>query len=167
MSDEKVYTPEVIADQPFPSENEVISSSSSSSQTGVYSPTSIPDQPLPTKRIAVELLSTALNTKSRKIQKEFQFTEQGAIQVGKYENGVSGDIKISPAGIVARSSSGIETIAIDGETGDAVFSGTIQAGTVIGGAVAVGDGDIIIDGETKRMVFYDDNGVPQILIGNA
>ena len=157
MSDEKVYKPEVIADQPFPSENEVIP---------VYSPTTIPEQSLPTKRIAVELLSTSLNTKSRKIQKDFQFTEQGAIQIGKYENGVSGDIKISPKGIVARNSSGIETIAIDGETGDAVFSGTIQAGTVIGGAVAVGDGDIVIDGENKRMVFYED-GIPLIVIGNA
>jgi hypothetical protein len=166
--DNKVYTPEVIADQPFPQETATQQASQESSGAGgVYNPTTIPEQSMPTKLIAVELLSNSLNTRSKKILAEFQFTQSGALQIGTYENGVSGDLRISPNGIVARNLSGITTFSIDGDTGDAFFLGTIQAGTIIGGAVAVGDGDILIDGETKRMIFYDDNGIPQIVIGNA
>lgn len=167
MANEKVYTPEIIEDQPFPIEEGGIphtETQASSNQT--FSPATIEEQSPPTKRISVELIGSVINTKSRKILQELQFTEMGAIQVGKYTNGVSGDMRLSPGGIVARNLSGITTFAIDGDTGDAVFAGTVQAGTLISGAVAVGDGDILIDGEKKRMVFYVD-GVPTIIIGNA
>lgn len=165
MENEKVYTPTVIDDIPFPNENEVISSKSSSGGSGeVYSPNTIPEQSLPTQRVAVELIGRNMNTKARKIMGEFQFTEQGAIQVGKYENGVSGDIKISPAGIVARNSSGIETIAIDGETGDAVFAGTIQTGSIISGSVIVGNNNVIISGENKNII-VNDGSYDRVLIG--
>lgn len=165
----KVYQNEVIADVAFPSEDVTVSESESSqsSSTKTYSPTTISEQSLPTPRIAVELISAQLDTRSRKILAEFQFTQYGAIQVGEYKNGVSGDIRISPSGIVARDMSGNTTFALDGDTGSAVFAGTIQAGTLVGGAVAVGDGSILIDGETKRLVFFDDAGIPVIIIGNA
>jgi len=163
--DEKVYTPEVIEENPFPQEEGGVPIQESQSTSGeVYSQKSIKPQPVPTKRVAVELISSVINTKSKKICGEIQFTPSGAIQIGKYENGVSGDIRISPDGILARNKSGILTIAIDGDTGDAIFKGTVQAGTVISGAVAVGDGDILIDGETKRMIWYTDD-VPSIVIG--
>jgi hypothetical protein len=165
MEDEKVYQPTVIEDVPFPNENEVISSKTSSGGTSeVYTPNTIPEQSLPTPRVAVELIGRSMNTKARKIMGEFQFTEHGAIQVGKYENGVSGDIKISPAGIVARNTSGIETIAIDGETGDAVFAGTIQTGSIISGSVVVGNNNVIIDGENRQIV-VNDGQYDRILIG--
>ena len=125
----------------------------------------IDDQSLPTKKIAVELLSSALNTRSQKINKEFTFTETGAIAVGKYEAGVSGDVKVSPAGIVARNSSGLTTFALDGDTGDAVFAGTIQAGTLISGEVVVGDNSVRIDGENRRIIVYDEAGDARVLIG--
>ena len=163
----KVYTPIVIEDTAFPQQGQIEFATTTPSSGGTLRPTEINDQSIPTKRIAVELLGQALNTRSRKILAEFQFTEMGAIQIGKYTQGVSGDLRISPNGITARNSSGLTTFTLDGDSGDAYFSGTIQAGTVIGGAVAVGDGDILIDGDTKRMIFYDDNGIPQIIIGNA
>lgn len=163
----KVYTPIVIEDTAFPQQGQIEFATTTPSSGGTYKPTEIKDQSLPTKRIAVELLGQALNTRSRKILAEFQFTEMGAIQIGKYTQGVSGDLRISPNGITARNSSGLTTFALDGDSGDAYFAGTIQAGTVIGGAVAVGDGDILIDGDTKRMIFYDDSGIPVIVIGNV
>lgn len=168
-TDDKIYYPQTIDNEPFP--NQVEEASFASSQTTgnqTLSTQKIDNQPLPTKRVAVELLSSALNTRTHKILVEFEFTEHGAISVGKYENGVSGDLRLTPNGLVARNKDGTVTIGIDGTTGDAIFSGTIQAGTLIGGQVAVGDGDILIDGEEKRMVFYDpDNGLASIIIGNA
>lgn len=169
MSEIKVYTPTVIAESPFPTAEAVQAASSggASSSGGVYTPASTPDQSFPQPKIATELLGTALNTRSKKILAQFEFTQSGALQIGKYENGVSGDLRISPVGIVARNSAGIITFSLDGENGDAYFMGTIQAGTLVGGAVAVGDGSILIDGETKRLVFFDDAGIPIIIIGNA
>lgn len=165
---DKVYSPEVIPDQPLPGQqgpaSMIVDTPAGAGQ--VYSQPVMDDTLLPTKKIATELLSNSLNTRSRKIIQEFQFTQSGAIQIGKYTQGINGDIRISPAGIVARNSLGDVTIAIDGETGDAVFAGTIQAGTLISGAVAVGNGDILIDGNTKRMIFYN-GGIPSIVIGNV
>ena len=164
---EKVYYPETIEDSPFPGQEGVaVFSVNQPSSGGIYKPAEINEQVIPAKRVAVELIGASLNTKSRKILAEFQFTEMGAIQVGKYQTGVSGDLRISPNGITARNSSGLTTFTIDGDTGDAVFAGTVQAGTLISGAVAVGDGDILIDGDTKRMIFYV-NDIPSIVIGNA
>ena len=169
MAKEKIYYPQTIDNQPLP--NQVEEASFASSQTTgnqTFSTQKIKDQPIPTKRVAVELLSSALNTKTRKILVEFQFTEHGAIQIGKYVKGLSGDLRFTPNGLIARNKAGETTVGIDGDTGDAVFTGTIQAGTLIGGQVAVGDGDILIDGEEKRMLFYNpDDGLPSIVIGNA
>ena len=168
MTKDKVFRPVEIEDSILPGETESDVSSSQSSSGGVYSASKTEDSGFPTKRVAVELLSSSLNTKSKKILAEFEFTESGALQIGKYDNGVSGDLRITPGGITARDQSGITTFAIDGETGSAVFKGTVQAGTLIGGKVAVGDGDILIDGEEKRMIFYDpDTGLASIIIGNA
>lgn len=130
--DEKIYSPEVIPEIPFPGDEIIdIGAGNTNVTGGSYKPATTKDQQVPTKRIASELLSTALNTKSKKIIKEFQFTESGALQVGKYTNGVSGDIRISPAGLTARNTSGNPTFSLDGETGDATFAGTVQAGAVI------------------------------------
>ena len=130
----KIYEPTVIEDTPFPGE-ELESEATKESSGGIYSPTEIKDTPLPRKIIAHETIGAALNTKSRKILAEFEFTEHGAIQIGKYTNGVSGDLRFTPNGLTARDKAGITTFAIDGETGDAVFKGTIQAGSVIAAEV--------------------------------
>jgi len=163
---DNIYYPETI------SENEIVKDESTnltitdSTSGDTSSPSTIEDESFPTKKIAVETIGSAINTKSGRIKSLFEFTESGAIQIGTYSPGVNGDIKISPVGIVARNSSGIETIAIDGESGDAVFAGSIQSGTVIAGDVVVGDNAVRIDGENRRMLFYDeDTGNPVILIG--
>ena len=162
---EKIYYPQTIDNQPLPNQVEEASFATSQTTGGqTFSTQKIKDQSLPAKRIAVELLSSALNTKTRKILAEFEFTEHGAIQIGKYVNGVSGDLRFTPNGLVARNKSGITTFAIDGDTGNAVFKGSIQSGSLITGKVAVGSGDILIDGETKRMIFYN-NKIPSIVIG--
>ena len=167
MADEKVYYPEVIEENAFPTQEGVVDfgeSQKTSNQT--FSSPTIKSQPLPTRRVAVEVIGSALNTKSRKILAQFEFTQSGAIQIGKYENGVSGDLRITPNGITARDSAGLTTFSIDGDTGDAVFKGSIQAGSLITGLVSVGDNNIVIDGDARRMVFYDENDIPVILIGN-
>ncbi len=164
---QKVYYPEIIEDTPFPTiEGEVTFDSSDTKSGDTFKNTTIKPQGFPTRKVAHEVIGSALNTKSRKILAEFEFTQTGAMQIGKYANGVSGDIRISPTGIVARNSSGLNTFALDGETGDATFAGTIQAGSLIAGIVAVGDNSIVIDGEARRMVWYDENDIPSIVIGN-
>jgi hypothetical protein len=166
MADDKTFYQEVVEENPFPGEVAPIVPTTQS-PAGTFTPTVAKEKSFPTRKVAVELIGSALNTRSKKILQEFEFTKSGAIQVGEYENGVSGDIRISPVGIVARNKAGLNTIAVDGETGDATFAGTIQAGTVISGLVVVGDNSIVIDGEARRQVWYDEDGIPVILIGNV
>lgn len=169
MSDEpKVYYQETIEENPFPTEGGLVSfDTAQKTSNGEFSNQTIKSQPLPTRKVAYEVIGSSLNTKSRKILAEFEFTLSGALQIGKYENGISSDIRISPNGIVARNSSGTTTFALDVDTGSAVFMGEIQAGALISGLVSVGDNNIVIDGDNRRMVFYDENDIPVILIGNA
>lgn len=147
----KIYEPTVVNDSPFPTYgDEVVADSPSGGGSGkAFSTETITDQPMPTKRIAREILSTAFNTKSKKILQEFQFTPSGALQIGKYESGVTGDVRISPTGILARDSLGDTTFALDAETGDAIFKGTVRAGSLIsdgiieGGSININDTFIV------------------------
>ena len=162
--DDKVYVPEVIQDNPFP--GEILQPVSSSNPTNVgdnYSPATSKEKAFPVKRTAVELLSTALNTRSRKILEEFELVQSGGIQIGNFKEGISGDLRLTPNGMVARNLSGIETIAIDGITGDAIFAGQIRAGSTI-----VSD-TIITERSSEgngRTVYYND-GIPAIVIGDV
>lgn len=165
---EKVYTPTVIDDVPFPQDvpedlNATVPSTGTAGDK-TYGATAIKNQPFPTQRIAVELLSSALNTRSKRIIQEFQFTQSGALQIGDYKSGVTGDIRISPDGIVARDSTGATTFALDATSGDAIFAGTIQAGSLIAGAVNVGNNNVIIDG-TNRNIIVNDGTYDRVLIG--
>ena len=165
---EKVYTPTTISETPFPNGETGTYSVTTPSSGGIDSPAKSSNNSFPYKRTAVELLSTVLNTKSKKVLQEFELVDQGAFRVGKYQNGVSGEMVMTPAGITARNTSGVKTFSISGEDGSAVFAGEVQAGSIISGEVKVGDGDIVIDGEEKRMIFYDpDSGLASIIIGNA
>lgn len=153
-----VYYPVEIADTPLPqTQADVATDITQSAASSPSTPTVIPDQPFPTRPIAHETIGSALNTKSRKILAEFQFTQMGAIQIGQLQNGVSGDVRISPGGIVARDEAGNVTFALDGDTGNAVFAGEVQAGAFISGEVIVGDGNVIIDGDTSSINIFDTN----------
>lgn len=166
MAEDKIYLPDTIDDSPLPNQYES-ANYTVSQDTGneMFSQVKIPENKPPTKKIAYELISSALNTKSKKILAEFQFTESGAIQIGKYENGVSGDLRLTPNGITARDLSGVTTFAIDATTGNAVFKGTIQAESFVGGAVYVGDNSIILDGTNRRIV-VNDGDYDRVVIGS-
>jgi hypothetical protein len=132
MAEVKVYTPEVIEDKPFPisGDQPVLESNSSSTQKQqVFAPKETQEQGFPLKMVAKELFSTAINTISKKILKTFEFAKSGALQIGEYIHGVGGEIKISPDGIVAKNKDGNTTFALDGTTGDAIFSGDVRAAT--------------------------------------
>lgn len=166
VEQEKIFTPATIEDNPLPNmEGEVSFDTTQSTSNETFTAKTTKEQPFPTRKIAHEVLGQALNTRSKKILAEFEFTQQGALQIGKYENGVSGDLRISPNGIVARDSAGLTTFALDGTTGSAVFKGEIQSGTLVTGLVSVGNNNVIIDGENNRIVIYDDSGLARILIG--
>jgi len=163
-NDEKVYRPEVIEDIPLPGMHEDVSEAQAATKTGqeTYTPQRIQEKGFPLKRIALELLSTALNTASRKILQTFDLVQTGGFQIGKYQEGESGDVRITPAGITARDSSGNTTFALDGETGDAVFAGQVRAGSTIVSNTIVTEEASSGNGRT---VYYND-GLPSIVIGD-
>lgn len=167
MATEKIYTQQTISDIPFPQkEEQYLSVSSGNTTKDQNQPATIQNNGFPTKLVARETISSSLNTKSRKIQAEYQFTESGALRIGKFELGVSGEMNLSPDGLSARNSDNEVTFAIDGRTGDATFKGTLEAGTLVGGTVIVGNNTWIIDGdpENPRIILYN-NGIPEIVIG--
>jgi len=73
----------------------------------------------------------AISTASGTILGEFNFTGSGALQIGTYEYNVTGDLKLSPTGILARDKLGATTFSINGETGVAVLNGLV-VGTNVG-----------------------------------
>lgn len=166
MAEEKLYTPEVISDAPFPNREAVSYSESSSESGGTYSNTTINEKTPPKKRVAVELLSTALNTRSKKILQEFQLEQSGGIKVGDFKEGTTGEMAITPNGLTAKDTAGLTTFAIDGLSGDAYFKGTIQAGSLVSGTLYLGSeaGSVYIDGASQQIIVND--GVnDRIIIG--
>lgn len=157
--DNKVYEPEVIVENPFPSQPDLGFVPGQSNPTGVYTPTSTREKVFPRKRTAVELLSSALNTRSRKILQQFALQQSGGFQIGNFEEGISGDLRITPNGLTARDIAGLTTISIDGTSGDVAIKGELRSGSVITGEVIVGN---------NRMVLtVDDDGQPQILLNDG
>lgn len=134
---DKVYYPEVISTYSFPDVEEEVSNASK--VTSVLTQEGIDSTAFPISSTAKELLSKTLDTKRKKILGSYSFGSLGAINIGTYESGVSGSISLSPNGITAVNSSGETTFALDGDTGDATFAGTLAAGVVVAtGALVVG-----------------------------
>lgn len=106
-------------------------------------PDTIPNVRVPQLNIAASVVSDSIDTQARAIKGTYTFDQMGAIQIGDYVSGVSGQILISPAGLVATNSSGVNTVTIDGTTGNATFIGTITASNFIGGTIAIGSGNTI------------------------
>ncbi len=77
--------------------------------------------------LITDIINARLDTEAKTILDSFSFGVSGAIQIGTYVNGVTGDIKISPSGIIARNTSGANTITVNGTTGDVTLIGTITA----------------------------------------
>ncbi|MDD4110225.1 MAG: hypothetical protein PHS54_01580 [Clostridia bacterium] len=97
-----------------------------------------------------DVINNLIDTSSKTILGEFVFTESGAIQIGTYEEGVTGDIRISPLGIVARGLDGNNTITIDGTTGSVTLAGSINAtsGYIAGWSILTSS--IYFDGDTDE-----------------
>ena len=151
VDENKVYYPETILSTPIPdTTTEETSASGVSSSAIVSSPVSVAVK-FPPRKVARELLSSALNTRSKKILADFSFGVLGAISIGEYEFGVSGDVRITPNGIVARNVNGDTTFSLDGTTGDAVFAGTVQAGSILSGDIDI-TGTLIINDGTNDII---------------
>ena len=156
-----VHEPEVIQDQPFPGIEDDTNGSysggaSDSQRVSEHSPREIPERNFPSQVIANQIISDSFDSQSRRILSEYQFGLSGALQIGKYEENVSGDVRISPTGIIGRNLLGETTFTLDAQTGDATFRGTIAAGSVIAGSTEVGNtGNILIDGTNNRILISD------------
>ena len=92
--------PTTIIDQPTPLIDGSVTSPSGyatdQSSEVVIVPTTQVDQKFPPKVVAHETISQSLNTETKRILGSYSFEENGAISVGVYQYGVSGEVKISP-----------------------------------------------------------------------
>lgn len=139
ITEDKVYLPESIKSTPFPNEIEGSAKEGSTvTNKKVYQPELSLFTGFPVSKIVDNVIGISLDTQSRRIKGEFSFDSLGSISIGNYSSGVSGDVKISPNGIVARNSAGDTTFSLDGTTGDATFKGTVASGSVVTGYVQVG-----------------------------
>ena len=165
---EKVYQPETIQDEPMGSADQAqvaVDAVNTSSTPKPLSPGEQVDKQFPEIPVAREVISTSLDTQSRKILGAFEFGQVGSIQIGVYEFGVSGEIKISPNGIYAKNINGASTFTLDATTGDATFAGTLAAGTIIAGSTQIGDtSNVTLDGANKRILINDGTNA-RFLIG--
>jgi hypothetical protein len=133
----KTYYPNSIEDSSiYPTGNKYSDETSSKDSTGVNNPAYIPPTPISIIPVASNVVSVSLDTQKNQILGSYQFGKVGAIQIGNYSNGVSGDIRISPSGLVGRNSSGTTTFSIDGTTGNATFLGTVAAGSIISASIS-------------------------------
>lgn len=162
MDIKKVYTPETIEETPFPQYDPQNAGTTQKTGQGVYSAETTPEKPLPQKKIAVELLSSAMNTVSKKILQTFELVQYGGLQIGKFVAGVSGDVRVTPNGITARDITGATTFNLDGETGDAQFAGTLRAGATIVSNTIITQESTNGNGRTV----YLNGGIPSIVIGD-
>ena len=168
---EQGFLPQVIPDVPIsligtdtPSTAVDTSSNQPTFSDGVFSPVVLPPKIIASPPVAREVLSVNLDTQRQQILGIFTFTLSGALQVGTYVNGVSGQLNISSTGITAKNLNGTTTFTLDGKTGNASFLGTIQAGTLIAGATQVGSSSVLIDGANGRIVVNDGTN-DRILMG--
>jgi len=159
MAEIKEYLPTVIDNVDFPGVEQSSADAAGSAVTGKgnTSPGEIPERSYPSQMIANTVISDSFNTQSRRILDTYEFAKQGALQIGEYEDGVSGDIRISPNGILARNIDGDTTVSIDGSTGDITIKGTIAAGSLIAGRTDIGStgGNVYISGDPPRIMVAD------------
>jgi len=129
-----VLKPEVIEEVAFPELEQTTTVNTGGSGTAeTLVPNAEVGKSFPPALIARTVIADSFDTQSRRILSDYTFGEYGSISVGKYENGVSGDVKISPSGIIARNKNGENTFTLDATTGDATFKGTVAAGSFIAG----------------------------------
>jgi len=98
---------------------------------------------------------SAINTATGTIITPFSFGTSGAIQIGTYSYGSTGDIRISPNGILGRDNTGATTFSINGTTGIAVLNGLV-VGTNVGlGTAEDSAGVTTIIGDTVTTTYVN------------
>lgn len=97
------------------------------SDSGAQTPTTNLDQKFPPLIIAHETISQSLNTETKRILSDYTFESLGAFSVYSKAHPLA-HISISGDGIAAVDANGNPTFTLDGETGDATFRGTVEAG---------------------------------------
>lgn len=163
------YKPNTIQEVPFPEVSQSVgqTAASSSGEEGskTFQPSETAPLSFPTQTIASTVIADSFNTQNRRILADYTLGEHGAIKIGKYENGVSGELAITPAGIAAKNQKGQDTFTLDATTGDATFRGTIAANSLIAGKTDIGQsGNIYIDGTNNRIIINDGTN-DRIIIG--
>lgn len=156
--DDKVFTQEVIQDNPWPGEAPLVAQGTPTSLAGTFSPTTTNAKAFPRKRVAVELLSTALNTRSRKILQEFQLQQSGGLQIGNFQEGLSGDVRLTPNGITGRNVAGLTTFGLDTD-GNLILIGEMRSGSVISGNVIIEEGGQLQIGTDEGDTIIDEQGI--------
>jgi len=117
-------------------------------------------------QLITDVVNSKLSTSSQQILQGFTFGVSGAIQIGTYVSGVSGDIRITPNGIVGRNKDNATTFSIDAVTGDPTFAGTLVAAAGTLGIITAGTFQtapsgqrVVISGSENLIRFYDSGGV--------
>jgi len=88
--------------------------------------------------LITDLINARMDTAAKNILSDFSFGVSGALQIGIYEAGVTGDIRITATGIAARDKNNQQTFALDATTGNATFSGTLTAAAGTLGTITAG-----------------------------
>ena len=102
-------------------------------------------RPLTPPQYAKEVVSRRLNTIKGEITSKFNFSEFGAIRLGK--KGESGKVEITGDGITAENINGKTTFNLDGRSGDATFAGELASGSIMTGQIDMGADGFIIGGD--------------------
>lgn len=148
VNENKVYSQTVIQANPFPVQYPAATTLGSTAKySEVFSQQVIPAFQIPKRIVAREVISSSINTQAGRITGQFGFSALGAIQIGY---GVA-NIRISQNGILATNASGVHTFTLDATTGDATFIGTVAAGSIITGYLAVGSAAGDVNGGTTTI----------------
>jgi hypothetical protein len=97
----------------------------------------------------------AIDTANGTILGDFTFGVLGAIQIGNYVNGVTGDIRISPTGILGRDKDNNTTFSINATTGIAILNGLVVGMNVGLGTAQDSAGVTTIIGDTVTTSFIN------------
>lgn len=156
-----ILKPTVIEEVDFPEIGQTVTTTTGGGDTKeVLTPNAEDGKSFPPATIARSVIADSFDTQSRRILSDYSFGEHGSLSVGKFEPGVSGDVKISPAGIVARNKDGKTTITMDATTGDATFMGTLAAGSLIAGNYFA-----VLEIGSRRGIFINDGIYDVIFMG--
>jgi hypothetical protein len=148
MSTIKILQPPVIEVRPLTAQRQMfVSQDKTETKAGVSQTPDTGYRSLPPPQHAHEVVSNRLDTAAGKVKGLLEFTKYGALKIGKYEEGETGEIVITGDGITAININNKTTFNLDGRNGDATFAGELAAGGIITGKIDMGKDGYIIGGD--------------------